>query len=174
MLCMCTSWLPLWATSVLSTGDHPEPLWKIPQIQPLKDGRGLPVGVISSLDRYHCHSGWLFEMVLEGGCVWRKHPPRLTWKVVNMLEPALKLQGASGDAGVQQGVKNFPSFCFPCSFWQNLTFLFCNPVAQFLPNRKVMSKHLVNSPTLPFYTIIPFTGQYILLPYGKKNIESTQ
>lgn len=93
---VCTSWLPLWATSVLSTGDHPETLWKIPQIQPLKDGRGLPVGVTPSLDHYHYHSDWLVEMVLEGGCVLRKHPPNLTWKVVNRLEPALKLQGASG------------------------------------------------------------------------------
>ena len=124
MKCVCTSWLPLWTTSVLSTGDHPETLWKIPQIQPLKDGRGLPVGVTPSLDHYHYHSGWLFEMVLEGGCVLRKHPPSLTWKVVNRLEPALKLQGASGGTGVQQGVKNFLSFCFPHSFLKKSNFLF--------------------------------------------------
>ena len=41
-------------------------------------------------------------------------------------------------------------------FLSGLLHLFCKPVAQFLPNRKVTCKHLVDSPTLPFYAIIPY------------------
>lgn len=88
-------------------------------------------------------------MVLEGGCVLRKHPPNLTWKVVNRLEPALKLQGASG-VQVCSKVSKFSFSVFHIPFGQNLTFLFCKPVAQFLPNRKGTCKYLVDSPTLPF------------------------
>ena len=104
----------------------------------------------------------------------KKTPSQIDMESGQQARTSLEASGSLKGAGVQQGVKNFLFSVFHIPFWQNLTFLFCKPVAQFLPNRKVTCKYLVDSPTLPFNNYSIHGTVHITGEKKKNNIESTQ